>query len=52
MEDDKHIENKSHKSHKRDVSYNTKSKSDNIQEERSIDIENNNQDKNGDNIKK
>ncbi|MGE5863009.1 MAG: hypothetical protein ACM31H_04490, partial [Nitrososphaerales archaeon] len=41
MEDDKHIENKSHKSHKRDVSYNTKSKSDNIQEERSIDIENN-----------
>lgn len=38
MEDDKHIENKSHK---RDVSYNTKSKSDNIQEERSIDIENN-----------
>jgi len=41
LEDDKHIENKSHKSHKRDVSYNTKSKSDNIQEERSIDIENN-----------
>ncbi|MGB9168400.1 MAG: adenylate/guanylate cyclase domain-containing protein [Nitrososphaeraceae archaeon] len=38
MEDDKHKEKESHK---RDVSYNTKSKSDNIQEERSIDIENN-----------
>ncbi|HET9773355.1 MAG TPA: hypothetical protein VFP25_00070 [Nitrososphaeraceae archaeon] len=38
MGDDKHKENQSHK---RDVSYNTKSKSDNIQEERSIDIENN-----------